>query len=400
MNQGHRLIMQLNLIAEAGPRAANHILSFLAKQAGFSTDFFNSPEFNSTQAREIDYNFIRELSLIDLVNEVGLTPQSARASSQALLNNSLIDNELALMEQHNISYITLMDDNYPELLRTINLPPPIIYVQGQALTRQAKRLAVVGARAADDYAQSTLAAILPEIINNGWHIVSGGAQGADTYAHEITLQRGGKTTAVLGSGLLNRYPTSNFGLFDRIVKYGGSVISIFPLQTNPDKFNFPIRNRIIAGLSQGCVVAQAARKSGALITAQYALEQGRHIFSVPGSLFSPLSEGCHDLIEQGAGIVTSAGSILQPLDNIVSEKQQSLVFSTQIPATTTRMGYIATKAQEQISHPVLSCFDGPMTLDDLASKTDRSHKDLQDLLFTLQLEGFIKQNFAGLWERL
>lgn len=400
MNQGHRLLMQLNLVPEAGPRAANHILSFLAQQAGLPADFFTSPEFTAWHAHDIDFNFARELSIIDLVEQVGLTPQAARASTQALLNAKLMDAELALMERHNITCITLLDDDYPELLRTINLPPPIIYVQGKPLARHAKRLAVVGARAADEYAQAALAAILPEIIARGWHIVSGGAVGADAYAHEITLQCGGKTTAVLGSGLLNRYPNQNFDLFNQIVDCGGSVVSIFPLNTPPEKFNFPIRNRVIAGLSQGCAVVQAARKSGALITAQYALEQGRHIFAFPGSLFSPLSEGCHDLIGQGAAIITSPASILQPLDNVVEETQQSLFCTTPTPTTATRIGYIATKAHEQVSHPILACFDGPMTIDNLVTKAARSHKDLQDLLFTLQLEGFVKQNFAGLWERL
>lgn len=400
MNHGHRLLMQLNLVPEAGPRAANHILSFLAQQAGLPADFFTSPEFSSHLTNNIDFNFIRELSPIDLVEQVGLTPQSARASSQALLNNHVFDAELALMDRHNITCVTLIDDAYPELLRTINLPPPVIYVQGEPLARNAKRLAVVGARAADDYAHATLAAILPDIIANGWHIVSGGALGADAYAHELTLQMGGKTTAVLGSGLLNRYPSPNFDLFDRIAQYGGSLISIFPLQTNPDKMNFPIRNRVIAGLSQGCAVVQAARRSGALITAQYALEQGRQIFAIPGSLFSVLSEGCHDLIGQGATIISSAASILESLDNVVAEKQQSLVFTVPTPSSTTRIGYIATKAHDQVSHPILACFEGPMTIDDLVTKADRSHKDLQDLLFTLQLEGFVKQNFAGLWERL
>jgi DNA processing protein len=400
MDQAHRLLMRLHLADGLGPSAVCQVLSFLARSGGLSEDFFTSPDFTASVIQELDFGQIYKMSLYDLVNQVGLTPQAAKLCLVALVDDALVDNEFSLLERTSIDYVTLLDDDFPELLRTISNPPPVLYVQGEPLGRHAKRLAVVGARAADDYAQAVLAAILPDIIANRWEIVSGGALGADAYAHEITLQAGGKTIVVLGAGLLSWGPKQNINLFERVIKQGGTIISGFPLETRADTFTFPIRNRIISGLSQGCLVVQAARKSGALITSQFALEQNRQIFAIPGSLFSPLSEGCHDLIAQGAGIVTSAQSILEALEGVGTvHVQQSLAFTQ--PAELSRAnGHQYGTEREQVGHPVLACFDGAMSLDQLVTKSAKTPQQLNDLLFTLQLEGFVKQNFAGLWERL
>ncbi len=397
MDQGHRLLMQLHLIDGVGAATASQVLSFLARRAGLEEDFFISPSFDASKLHAIDFSFVYELSLIDLVQEAGLSPQAARACSQGLLETKKFDRECELIERHEIQVVTLLDEHYPELLRTIHSPPAVIYVQGLPLQAVEKCVAVVGARAADEYAQSVLAAILPDVVRHGWTVVSGGAIGADAYAHEITLQAGGKTIVVLGSGLLAWYPKQNFALFDRVIALGGSVISTFPLETQPDPKTFPMRNRIISGLSQGCLVAQAARRSGALITAHCALEQGRQVFAVPGTLFSSLSEGCHDLLAQGAGIVTSARSILEALEGVsvmATEEQQNLVFAVPYEIQSKKI------EREEVGHPLLTHFNGAMSIDELVIKSERSAGELHDLLFTLQLEGFVKQNFAGLWERL
>jgi DNA processing protein len=397
--------MQLNLARGVGPGTIFQILSFIGCNGSLPQDFFTSPEFESHQLKSLDFEAIFNFTEQDFISRVGLTSQAAKACFVALQDSKLFDSECELLVRHKIDYVTLLDDDYPELLRTIHYPPPVLYIQGEPLDRHAKRLAIVGARAADEYAQSVLAAVLPDVVAHGWQIVSGGALGADAFAHEITVESGGRTIVVLGSGLLSWYPRQNYHLFERVIKSGGTIISTFSLESEPDRGHFPARNRIISGLSQGCVVVQAARKSGALITSKFALDQGRQIFAVPGTLFSPLSEGCHDLIAQGACIVTSAQSILEVLDGVGSvEAKKSLATlypAKRIPPThSITLGYQVPKEKEQVDHPVLNCFEGAMTLDQLAVKSGHTPDELYDLLFTLQLEGFVKQNFAGLWERL
>ena len=151
---------------------------------------------------------------------------------------------------------------------------------------------------------------IPELVHNGCSIVSGGALGIDGLAHRATLEAQGVTVAVLGSGLLKPYPAAHKTLFKKIIECRGALVSCFPLLTEPKPALFPARNRIIAGLSRGCLVVQAGIPSGALITAQYAVDEGREVFAVPGSLDNPLSVGCHRLISQGATLVTSASDIL------------------------------------------------------------------------------------------
>lgn len=402
MDQAHRLLMRLNLTNGLGPGVICKILAFLARNRGLAEDYFTSVDFSSADIQDLDFASMYSLSQDEFVNQIGLTFKQAQLCREALLDSEPVDRECVLLERMGGTCVTLLDNDFPELLRVIHNPPPVLYVQGEPLNRKDKCLAVVGARAADDYAQAVLAAILPDIINHGWSIVSGGALGADAYAHEITLQAGGKTVVVLGAGLFSWGPKQNLGLFDRVMKQGGSIVSTFPLETRADTFTFPIRNRIISGLAQGCLVVQAARKSGALITSKFALEQNRQVFAIPGSLFSPLSEGCHDLIEQGATIVTSAKSILESLEGVgVVDVQQSLSFlsSEKLGSCVQRLPQQMIE-KEEVGHPVLDFFDGAMSLDQLVDRSLQSPEQLSELLFTLQLEGFVKQNFAGLWERV
>lgn len=240
----------------------------------------------------------------------GLSLRLAQTIVDGLANKKLLEYELACVERASCSVTTLVDQTYPSLLREIHLPPPVLYVRGAQLTTiMAPTLAVVGSRAADDYAADVLRRLIPPLVARGIVVVSGGAYGADTIAHRMTLNAGGRTVAVLGSGLLCPYPRANADLFAEIVARGGAVISPFPLTMQPVAGNFPARNRIIAGLSNGCLVVQAAERSGALITAQFALEQGREVFAIPGPLGHPLSVGCHRLIQQGAQLVNTVEDI-------------------------------------------------------------------------------------------
>ncbi|MGE0206491.1 MAG: DNA-processing protein DprA, partial [Candidatus Babeliales bacterium] len=243
--------------------------------------------------------------------------------------------------------------------------------------------------AADDYAHEAIKAIVPSLVAHGWTIVSGGALGADTMAHEAALSSKGITVAVLGSGLLRPYPTKNKSLFQTIYTEGGAVVSPFPLLSDPLPGNFPARNRIISGLSRGCLVVQAAEKSGASITAHCALDQGRDVFAVPGLLNNPLSHGCHRLIQQGAKLVTSAQDILVEYgqDEVQEVSEQLSLVSPELesPQPLTPEGLL-----------IQSC-KKPKAIDELVQLTGKSLHEVQESLFNLQLEGVITQDFAGLW---
>ena len=220
-----------------------------------------------------------------------------------------LEKELQLIERHSINWTSIIDVDYPELLKHIHLPPPVLYWQGAPLNTQ-QSIAVVGSRKANQYGQDAVEYLVPQLVAHNWTIVSGGAIGIDSMAHRATVRAGGKTVVVLGSGLLQWYPVRNWRLFEDVLAHGGTITSSFPLQTEAFPGNFPARNRIIAGLSSGCVVIQAAEKSGARITAQFALDQGRDVFTVPGSIKDPLSAGCHKLVHEGAKLVHDVGDIL------------------------------------------------------------------------------------------
>lgn len=220
---------------------------------------------------------------------------------------------LSELEINGLRYLTWHEPEYPFLLKEIPAPPPIIYFKGRLDNNTANRLAVVGSRDYSAYGDKIIKELLPPIIKEGVHIVSGLAIGVDSAAHNITLENHGTTLAVLGSGLDNGsiYPRSNKRLADEIVASGGAIISEFPPRTPPLKQNFPQRNRIISGLSQATLVIEAKEKSGALITANFSLHQNREVLAIPGNIFSPVSAGPNNLIKSGAKAITMPEEILE-----------------------------------------------------------------------------------------
>ncbi len=216
-----------------------------------------------------------------------------------------LDTELSQTEKAGVSIITLADPDYPDILREIYDPPLCLYARGQlsSLCRQ-QSLAVVGSRRNSNYGISISEKLVCSLVSSGWSIVSGLARGIDTAAHNSVLKSNGCTIAVLGGGLGSIYPPENISLANKICE-NGLLLSEQPMQLRPDRRSFPMRNRIISGLSLGTVVIEAGAKSGALITAQVGLDQGRLVFAVPGRIDNPLSKGCHNLIKQGAKLVDS-----------------------------------------------------------------------------------------------
>lgn len=208
--------------------------------------------------------------------------------------------------------ICLEDQDYPPLLRQISGPPPVLYVKGRKELLESCCVAIVGSRAATSYGHRVASSLAHDLARQGVAVVSGMALGIDAFAHAGALSASGGTVAVLGCGLDVVYPQQNRRLYEQI-RECGLLVSEYPLGTRPEGFRFPARNRIIAGMSYGVVVVEAARKSGSLITAEFALEEGRDVFAVPGQVDSFKSAGAHWLLQQGAKLVLSAADILEEL---------------------------------------------------------------------------------------
>lgn len=220
------------------------------------------------------------------------------------------------LKEKGISYISILDEQYPELLKEIFDPPWILFTKGDTSLLQRPSLSIVGSRKTSQYGRLVTQKITPELVGKGWVIVSGLALGIDAVSHESTLKAKGKTIGVLGSGIDVIYPEHNKHIYQQM-QDAGLIISEYPPGTPPHPSFFPRRNRIIAGLTYGTIVIEAAKQSGSLITAHCALEQGREVFAIPGSIFDRHSVGTNLLIQQhGAKLVTNTHDILQELAHV------------------------------------------------------------------------------------
>jgi DNA protecting protein DprA len=473
-------ILHLTLIEGIGPQVIQKIIQ--SQRSGVQT------------------SDLYHLSASDWMRYFGISEIAAHKLVAGLSDMTVLEKELNLIEKHKIKLLTMADASYPELLQEIHSPPAVLYYLGGDFAaknnpsihasgalrvggegdqknilsedfnqscdslpicseasssarpecsvgmyrrvlennKHNKRIAVVGARKGNEYGKRIIQTIIPDLVAAGYAIVSGGALGIDAMAHEAALQCGGKTIAILGSGLLRLYPSANKPLFKRIIESGGIVASPYPLKMEGLPHNFPARNRIVTGLSQGCLVVQAAKKSGALISAHCAMEQGREVFAVPGAFDDELSAGCHEIIQQGAKLVMNSADILTefgdriiiPSQLILEQKmlQQSISFSRAQPDTLTgsvvntslgfprahpelvegserlilqqvqdeRKGIIAASYSETQTKILAACKQ-QASIEDIVSATQLSFEQVQSELFTLQLEGVLSQDFAGLW---
>jgi DNA processing protein len=411
------IVLHLSLIEGLAPRFLHELFeSFFAKN--------NGQENSTTKNLEELYSY----SLQDFIN-LGCSSDKAQLLMHGLQNKQRLLDELTLIKKHHAAFVTIFCDEYPKLLKHIDVPPFVLYYQGDVtLFAKEKAFACVGARKSHLYVSDALKSLIIPMIQDDWVIVSGGALGADTYAHQITLDNKGKTIVVVGSGLCYQYPASNRDLFKQVVYSGGLIVSTFHMQMPPETFCFPIRNRIISGLSLGCLVLQAAQKSGALITAQCALQQGREVFALPGSIFDPLSVGCHDLIKQGAKLVTCTQDILEEMSyqgkeqyeqmTILSEKNLALEKladkkgsksnDKKILKTTQKSSRPQDQAPDlvevldlsDVSLAILHYTVVPVTAQALLTKVGVGIDLLQSKLFELSLDGKIAQDGMGFWKRV
>jgi DNA processing protein len=314
-------------------------------------------------ARRASHHALRDLMTID-------------RTQAALVKNPLTPENRSRIEALRESVITLADDDYPLLLRHIPDPPLVLHVLGRRELLGMPALAVVGSRKASPYAVNvTRHLVAPLASQAGLVIVSGLAEGVDATAHAAALDAGGTTIAVLGTGIDRIYPRQHRQLFSRIVRHG-VVISEFPPGTPPLKMNFPMRNRVISGLASGTVIVEATGKSGSLITARTALEQGRDVFAVPGSIFSPGSEGTHRLIQSGAKLVHDANDILEELKSPVRIATEQ--GAGQPPPEPLRDVLEALTREEGTS------------IDAMATRSRRSITAICDALLQLELGGWVR----------
>ncbi len=286
--------------------------------------------------------------------------------------------ELARLQQLRIQIITLKDPNYPPLLRKIEYAPAVLYVCG-TLTDDDNHyaLGIVGTRRMTCYGRQVTEDLSRELALGKLTIVSGLAMGVDTVAHTAALDAGGRTLAILASGLDCIYPPGNYQLARRIVESGqGALISAFPLGVKPEAGNFPARNHIISGLSLGIVVTEAPEKSGALITAGSALNQGREVFAVPGTIFSPSAKGVNKLIQDGAHPVTRARDILEQLNFYLVPQQVEA--KTILPENDEERMLLA-----HLSHE-------PRHIDEIIQASTLSAPQVSALLTMLELKGMIR----------
>lgn len=284
-----------------------------------------------------------------------------------------------------IRMIPLFDPDYPALLREIPDPPVILYCKGNP-QRLFPAVAVVGSRNATSYGVTTTQRMASDLVRYGVVIVSGLARGIDTAAHEGALMGGGRTVAVLGSGLERIYPAENRRLFDRIVEQG-CVFSEFSLDAEPDAFHFPMRNRIISGLCLGTLVVEASRHSGSLITARLALEQNREVFAVPGNIHSFKSTGTHTLIKSGAKLVEYVGDILEEL------QIDGAACTGSGPERPDTAPPVDLDPDETTVAAHLSVY--PMVMDELVRRTKLPVGRLASILIRLELKGICRKTLGN-----
>lgn len=316
----------------------------------------------------------------DLLNIKGIRRKTLEAMCEKR-SSSCAEKELALLERTSFHAITIDEPEYPEYLRQISTPPLVLYVWGTLTPADSNAIAVVGTRNPTQYGKRIAHKISYDLAGQDVTIVSGLAKGLDSEAHRGALESGGRTIAVLGSGLLRLYPHENKRLAEKIA-HNGAVIAEFPLETTPFRSNFPIRNRIISGLSMGTIVVEAAVKSGTLITAGFALEQNRTVFGIPGNIDQPSSEGVNALIKQGASLIQSVDDIFRELPTLKRSQTLSETKASAQPK-------VKLSPEEKEIFDLIST--QPIHIDEITEKSSRTAPEVSVLVLTLEIKQVIKQ---------
>jgi DNA processing protein len=294
-----------------------------------------------------------------------------------------LDAELKRIAEFGCRIVTQADPEYPELLRQIYDPPIVLYVKGELLTKDKNSVALVGSRITTHYGIEVARKLAYQLAYLGVTVISGGARGIDSAAHQGALSAKGRTIAVLGTGINLVTPPENAELFERIAA-SGALVTQFPFNRPPDKQSFPIRNRIVAGMTLGTVVVEANLTSGALITANFAAEYGRQVFAVPGRIDSPRSKGSHDLIKKGAKLCEGAEDILSEFEYLfpASNRPRSAADTGVLPA-------LELSENEQRVYDLLDHEE--VGIDDLIRKSGLPSSAVSVALLSLEMKRAVRQ---------
>jgi len=305
------------------------------------------------------------------LTETGLA--AGKCDAIAVPDVKAIDRAMAWLDDDAHSLVPWGEDDYPEMLTQIPGPPLLLYVTGDVAALHLPALAVIGSRNPTQGGVRNAREFARHLARQGFAIISGLAQGIDTAAHEGALDAGGKTVAFLGTGIDRVYPAANRKLAHAIAD-NGALVSEYPLGAPPERRHFPERNRMLSGLGLGTLVVEAARRSGSLITARLAAEQGREVFALPGSIHSPLSRGCHELIRQGAKLVETADDILAELGPLVVHMKDPDDDYAEL--------------RTYLSHD-------PITIDELEKHSGLTIDQLSSMLLILELHGEVESLSGG-----
>ena len=360
------------LALHSAPRIGSTTLNQLCALPCSLSSLFDTPEILTT--------FELKKSQLETIREALRTPDW-KSVEQTL--------KWAEAEENHI--LLLSHKDYPELLKQIHSPPPLLFVKGHLAVLSDIQLAMVGSRNPSVDGSETAWQFAHHLAQHGMVITSGMALGIDTQSHKGALAAGGRSIAVAGTGLNRIYPARNKELAWQLIEQG-AIISEYPLETGPLKANFPQRNRIISGLSVGTLVVEAALKSGSLITAREALEQGREVFAIPGSIHNPLSRGCHQLIKTGAKLVETADDILEELDSLMLASHlpdQPELFNTTKEAPIPEPDPLLPKVQQQI---LKNIGYSPVAVDLVIERSGLNAADVSANLVLLEINDYIQSH--------
>lgn len=332
---------------------------------------------------------VRFQSLIDYFGQPQIAWQAPpEALREAGLSSKVVENLIKVrssvsLEQmwdrihaQGIAILTWNDEKYPRRLKEITQPPPVLYVRGDLTPEDEWAVAIVGTRRMTAYGRQVTEEIAGTLARSGVTVISGLARGVDAAAHQAALNSGGRTIAVLGSGVDRIYPAENRRLAEQIIDQG-TVISDYAPGTPPEASNFPPRNRIISGLSMAVVVTEAGQRSGALITAAFAADQGRDVFAVPGNIMSPQSRGTNRLVQDGAHLLLKPQDVLEVLDlTMITEHRAARIA---LPANA-----VEAQLYESLGHE-------PLHIDEIRARTDISIETVTATLALMELKGMVRQ---------
>ena len=317
--------------------------------------------------------------------ETGLSDEKCEAITSP--NEQVVATALAWLDADQHHLVAWGEDTYPEMYTQIPGPPLVLYVNGDVDALHLPALAIIGSRNPTQGGIRNAHGFAKHLAGRGFAVVSGLAQGIDAAAHQGALDAGGKTVAFLGTGIDRVYPATNRKLAHAIAS-NGALVSEYPLGSSPERWHFPERNRLISGLGLGTLVVEAARRSGSLITARLAAEQGREVYAIPGSIHNPLARGCHELIRQGAKLVETAADILAELGPLTGHMLETTEESKASEPSADLADDDYAELRKFLSHD-------PVSIDELEKQSGLTIDQLSSMLLILELHGEVESLSGG-----